>query len=302
MIVTVNFVDRSIKRIIKKKISISDKEYRKNHKEESAAYHKIYEKDNAYQISARKKQYGIINKEKILAQKNYLKNKLKNYEKEKMFKSKAKFTAEGTRICSRCDRVESPTVLFRKRRNQCIDCINSVRSVGYKRKIRIEQSLLEENGIQVRAKYKKEWYEDNRDMLSDRSKANYLNNRENRLLKANDNYYNEDKIINTLLRLARSRAKYKKLSFDLDKNYLEKMYLSQNKKCALTKINFAFEKVETSKRPFAPSVDRIDSKLGYLKGNIRLVCIVVNISLNEFGDTVFDKMCRAYIENTLLGK
>lgn len=214
-----------------------------------------------------------------------------------MFKSKT--TTDGLKICSKCDRIESPIVIFRKRRNQCIDCINVVRSTGFKRKIRIEQSLLEENGTQIRIKYKKEWYGDNKERLSEKAKINYLNNRENRLLKANSKYYDEDNIINTLLRLAKSRAKFKKLSFDLDKDYLEKMYLAQNKKCALTKIDFVFEKVETSKRPFTPSIDRIDSKVGYVKGNVRLVCAIVNIALNEFGDEIFGKMCEAYVENTL---
>ena len=77
------------------------------------------------------------------------------------------------------------------------------------------------------------------------------------------------------------------------------MYLTQNKKCTLTKIDFVFEKVKTSKRPFAPSIDRVDSTLGYVKGNVRLVCTIVNIALNEFGDEIFGKMCEAYVENSI---
>lgn len=46
----------------------------------------------------------------------------------------------------------------------------------------------------------------------------------------------------------------------------------------------------------------IDSTLGYTKDNVRLVCTIVNMALNEFGDIIFDKMCRAYVENTLRSK
>jgi hypothetical protein len=70
-------------------------------------------------------------------------------------------------------------------------------------------------------------------------------------------------------------------------------------KCAITKIKFIFDKGNTSRRPFSPSIDRINSKLGYTKDNVRLVCVIVNLALNEFGDENFDKMCRAYVENTI---
>jgi hypothetical protein len=50
-------------------------------------------------------------------------------------------------------------------------------------------------------------------------------------------------------------------------------------------------------RPFAVSVDRVDNNKGYTKNNVRLVCAVVNFSLNEFGEEIFDKMCEAYIGN-----
>jgi hypothetical protein len=47
--------------------------------------------------------------------------------------------------------------------------------------------------------------------------------------------------------------------------------------------------------PFAPSIDRINPSIGYTKDNIRLVCASVNFALNEFGEDIFRKICKAYL-------
>src|ERR1700690_967468 len=95
---------------------------------------------------------------------------------------------DGLKICSTCNRTESDIVIFRKRRNQCIDCVNSVRRAGNKRKITVEKILLAENinytQENYRKKYKKQWYKDNKNEISEENKIKYLNSRENRLLKA----------------------------------------------------------------------------------------------------------------------
>jgi hypothetical protein len=36
---------------------------------------------------------------------------------------------------------------------------------------------------------------------------------------------------------------------------------------------------------------------GYTKDNVRLVLLVANLALNDFGDADFDIMCRGYISN-----
>lgn len=103
------------------------------------------------------------------------------------------------------------------------------------------------------------------------------------------------KKINHLLGECKRRANKFNLSFDLDNNFLNDLYAIQKAKCAITNIDFDLLKVpEFRIRPWAPSIDRINSSLGYTKDNVRFVCVVVNLSLNQFGLSIFDKMCKAY--------
>jgi hypothetical protein len=51
--------------------------------------------------------------------------------------------------------------------------------------------------------------------------------------------------------------------------------------------------------PFSPSLDRIDCTQGYVAGNVRLVCLIVNFALNTFGDDAFLEMCRAVVKNKM---
>lgn len=46
--------------------------------------------------------------------------------------------------------------------------------------------------------------------------------------------------------------------------------------------------------PFSPSVDRIDCSIGYVPGNVRIVCLIVNFALSNFGDGAFHEMCEAW--------
>lgn len=58
--------------------------------------------------------------------------------------------------------------------------------------------------------------------------------------------------------------------------------------CALSGIRFDFSAKEGSswRRPFIPSVDRIDPTKGYVPGNVRLVCVAVNYAMSDWGEDV----------------
>lgn len=96
----------------------------------------------------------------------------------------------------------------------------------------------------------------------------------------------------SLFDAARTRARNKKLSFEIDLDFLLKKFETKEGRCELSGIEFD---LKGKRNPFGLSIDRIDSGKGYTKDNVRLVCLMVNLSLNKFGDESFFKMCEAVI-------
>lgn len=50
---------------------------------------------------------------------------------------------------------------------------------------------------------------------------------------------------------------------------------------------------ESRNSPWAPSVDRIDSRVGYVLGNVRIVCCAFNLARNEWPDDVLRTLFEA---------
>ena len=68
-------------------------------------------------------------------------------------------------------------------------------------------------------------------------------------------------------------------------------------KCQLTGLFFDFKPPnKTSKNPYAPSLDRIDSHKGYSKENCRVVLAAVNTAINEYGDKVMLPILKAMVK------
>ena len=110
-------------------------------------------------------------------------------------------------------------------------------------------------------------------------------------------------LISQWLGTVKYRTKKNGWDFDITAEFIRELFFNQNGKCALTKIPFTFKPIKHNshkgrcKDPFSPSIDRIDSSKGYTKDNVRLVCMIVNLALNEFGDKNFSKMCEGFINN-----
>lgn len=56
-----------------------------------------------------------------------------------------------------------------------------------------------------------------------------------------------------------------------------------NWRCAVSGLPFSSEPVN-GRLPYAPSIDRINNSKGYEPGNCRVVCVLVNLAMNTFGE------------------
>lgn len=87
-----------------------------------------------------------------------------------------------------------------------------------------------------------------------------------------------------LYRGARKGAEKRGYNFDLTRTQFDEIVRQAQGCCTMTGIPFVFEKHPTAaRRPFAPSIDRIDSTKGYTIDNVRLVCLLVNFAMNQWG-------------------
>jgi hypothetical protein len=106
-----------------------------------------------------------------------------------------------------------------------------------------------------------------------------VNNLEN--LKINKDYSyksNINKIKKDILKKCKARVKKYNLDFNLDENYLELIY-PKNNKCPL--LNIELKKGNGRPVNSSPTLDRIISKLGYVKGNVVFISHKANIIKNN---------------------
>jgi hypothetical protein len=97
---------------------------------------------------------------------------------------------------------------------------------------------------------------------------------------------------------ARSRATMKSRDFSLALDDLKLLAEKSRGACALTRLPFIVARDPRYDRanPFTPSLDRVDSSLGYTPENIRLICLCVNIALSNWGEGVFSLMAKGYVK------
>lgn len=194
--------------------------------------------------------------------------------------------------CSKCKQ-EKSVLEFHKNAKYCKLCrkqYNAENSVQLKERRRLDYLKNKEIDDLRNAEYykvnkitRKQYYEDNKSRFHDY----YLKS----------SYGSAEKQITALVNRTKRRAVRNEVQFDLDVEFVSSIFEKQNGQCLLTGIVFDLEQPQvTSIRPFSMSLDRIESKLGYTKNNVRLVCAIVNFAINEFGLESFDKMCQNYLQ------
>jgi len=116
-------------------------------------------------------------------------------------------------------------------------------------------------------------------------KANYNNfgDKINKIppIRQKDKYYG----LREFIRRAKNRIFLEEST--ITKEYLFEIWENQNHKCAYTNIDLILpcyrRKIKTS-RIFSASLDRIDSKKGYIIGNVQFVSSAINFMKNDMSN------------------
>ncbi len=95
-----------------------------------------------------------------------------------------------------------------------------------------------------------------------------------------------------LLSSIKSKCKKKNIPFDITE---EDIIIPSH--CPVTGIELKIRSERYKKDYFTPSVDRIDPKKGYTKGNVRIVCLWYNTAKLMFSDEVVYELCKKVVEN-----
>lgn len=97
---------------------------------------------------------------------------------------------------------------------------------------------------------------------------------------------------------AKSNAQKKTRDFSLTLSQFQEIVDRSNGHCEVTGIKFQRIKdtVKYERQPFMPSLDRIDSLIGYTVDNCRLVCTSANYALSTWGDWVIYELAVATVK------
>lgn len=95
-----------------------------------------------------------------------------------------------------------------------------------------------------------------------------------------------------LLATTRRRAEDRKFGFNLDLDYLERLWSIQSGLCFHFKIPLVIDGDAHADSPAQVSIDRLDNRRGYVKGNVALTCFAANLARNKFTQEEFAAFCR----------
>jgi hypothetical protein len=134
--------------------------------------------------------------------------------------------------------------------------------------------------LDVRAR-KKQYYQDNKEKLKAKALAH---SRVTQLDRPGHFWFNTLK----------ARARKKGLDFDLTEEFLTELLSA--KVCSVTGIQLeapGHDRSRANRSPWSASVDRKDSSLGYLRDNVRVVCMMYNLARSDWEDADVLRMAEA---------
>lgn len=90
--------------------------------------------------------------------------------------------------------------------------------------------------------------------------------------------------------------------FSISIQYAWDLFLKQNRKCAISGLDLTFDPYGSGKKfketnKVTASLDRINSSIGYVEGNVQWIHKRINIMKNEFPQEEFLEYCRIIAKN-----
>jgi hypothetical protein len=165
---------------------------------------------------------------------------------------------------------------------------------------RLDARPLTEDEAELAAAFAKWDYQKKKESLTPEQKeAIRIKTREkNRAKKASPEKFGETEYVALKNRVAAHEKKGRKMTFNLTAKYIQDKFNACEGKCAITNLPFSMELgTKGNRNPFRPSVDRINSKKGYVKGNIQIILAIVNTMKMDYTDDVLHPVIKAWNNN-----
>ena len=88
------------------------------------------------------------------------------------------------------------------------------------------------------------------------------------------------------------RSRRNKLPCNIDRYFIDELLVDQRWRCAVSGVALhpPGSPGKFKRHPFSPSIDRIIPDEGYVRVNCRIVCLMVNSAINEWGLDNFLKL------------
>jgi hypothetical protein len=110
-------------------------------------------------------------------------------------------------------------------------------------------------------------------------------------------------VANTVWSRQRATAKRRGLPFEITSSDVYNLMKEGEFRCSISGIPFSRRiPLEATMDPWAPSIDRIENRQGYLKDNIRIVCVAANFAMNQWGYDTLLRLARSIVSNSARAK
>lgn len=108
------------------------------------------------------------------------------------------------------------------------------------------------------------------------------------------------------LQKAHTRTRKKGIEVSLSRECVDFLAQRSAGACEVTDVPFIAKAYGVASKqpagPFSPTIDRIDSSLGYQIDNCRVVCYAANLAMSSWGEDVLAAIAHAYVTRVSLTK